>query len=62
MPHSPLTFGRIIKDRNPPKDLRKSSAARGYGGRWRRLRLMTLRAHPLCNVEDCNEAATDGDH
>ncbi|MCZ6547966.1 MAG: HNH endonuclease signature motif containing protein [Deltaproteobacteria bacterium] len=23
---------------------------------------MVLRAHPLCNVEDCKEAATDIDH
>ena len=62
MPHSPLTFGKIIAVRNPSKDLRKSSAMRGYGRRWRRLRLLILRAYPLCIVEDCDEAATDVDH
>lgn len=30
---------------------RGSAAARGYDGRWQRLRLMYLRAHPLC--EQC---------
>jgi len=39
---------------------RGSSAARGYGSRWRKLRLMYLRAHPLCAV--CGEPATDVDH
>jgi 5-methylcytosine-specific restriction protein A len=27
---------------------RGTSAQRGYGGRWQRLRAMFLRAHPLC--------------
>jgi 5-methylcytosine-specific restriction protein A len=29
-------------------DARPSSSARGYNAAWQRLRLMTLRAHPLC--------------
>ena len=31
---------------------RGSAAARGYGARWRRLRLMYLAAHPLCADPD----------
>lgn len=44
---------------------RGTSAQRGYGRRWQRLRLMFLRANPLCVM--CQEegrvtAATDVDH
>lgn len=44
---------------------RGTAASRGYGGRWQRLRLMFLRANPLC--AHCLEAgrvsaATDVDH
>lgn len=44
---------------------RGSANERGYGHRWQRLRLMFLRAHPLCVV--CGQAgrvvaATDVDH
>lgn len=44
---------------------RPSAARRGYDARWRRLRLMFLRAHPLCEI--CEEAglvvaATDVHH
>jgi 5-methylcytosine-specific restriction protein A len=27
---------------------KRSTAARGYGGRWQRARLLHLKAHPLC--------------
>lgn len=38
-----------------------SSAARGYGERWRRIRAMKLRNHPVCEV--CRLApATQVDH
>ncbi|HXG36536.1 MAG TPA: HNH endonuclease signature motif containing protein [Dehalococcoidia bacterium] len=40
--------------------LRASSAQRGYGAEWRRLRAAFLAAHPLCC--DCGEPATDVDH
>lgn len=49
------------------EDRRGSSARRGYGGRWQRLRLMYLAAHPLC-ADPFNEhvgrivTATDVDH
>lgn len=44
---------------------RGSANERGYGHRWRRLRLMFLRAHPLC--VECQRVgrvvpATDVDH
>lgn len=44
---------------------RGTAAQRGYGSRWRRLRLMQLRANPLC--VECAKlgrvvAATDVDH
>lgn len=46
---------------------RGSGAARGYGARWRRLRLLVLRAHPLCadpygDHDGRAVAATDVDH
>lgn len=44
---------------------RGSAASRGYGARWRKLRLMFLRANPLC-YECLNHGiikeATDVDH
>ncbi|MFN8493826.1 MAG: HNH endonuclease signature motif containing protein [Caldilineaceae bacterium] len=44
---------------------RRSAASRGYGHRWRKLRKMFLRQHPLC--VECHKlgltvAATDVDH
>lgn len=44
---------------------RGSSAARGYGARWRRLRLMVLRREPFCRM--CRDKgkrtpATEVDH
>lgn len=39
---------------------RGSAAQRGYGHRWRKLRLMYLRAHPLC--AECGAPATDVHH
>ena len=44
---------------------RGSAASRGYGAKWRKLRLMFLRANPLCR-ECLNQGiikeATDVDH
>lgn len=39
---------------------RGSAASRGYDATWRRLRLMVLRAEPLCR--QCGAPATDVDH
>lgn len=44
---------------------RGTSAQRGYGGRWQRLRLMFLRSSPLCvacEAEGRVTAATDVHH
>ena len=44
---------------------RQKTAARGYGGRWQRLRLQFLRSHPLCamcQAEGRTTAATVVDH
>ena len=41
---------------------RESAAKRGYGHRWRKLRLMVLRSQPVCAVEGCTQAAVDVDH
>lgn len=58
--------GPVRRQRDQVTDERRgSSAQRGYGGRWQRVRLMYLRAHPLCVA--CELAgrvtpATDVDH
>jgi 5-methylcytosine-specific restriction protein A len=36
---------------------RGTSAQRGYDAAWQSLRLVQLRAHPLCQCEDCQEGA-----
>ena len=41
-------------------DERASASQRGYGARWRRLRLLVLHRAPLCR--ECGRAATDVDH
>lgn len=38
-----------------PPDRRESSAKRGYGHRWQLASKGFLRAHPLCQCEDCLE-------
>lgn len=45
----------------PPADNRQTSAERGYGHSWRKLRAAYLASHPVC--QHCQrEAATDVDH
>lgn len=41
---------------------RASAAARGYGRRWRRIRLSVLRQQPLCAADGCTRSATDVHH
>ena len=38
------------------------SAPRGYGARWRKLRVMILAREPYCQADGCNEWATEVDH
>lgn len=66
--------GRYCKEHEPKEaaidvDWRKaidaergSAAARGYGHRWRKLRLIKLRMDPMCQAEGCGQVATDVDH
>lgn len=53
-------------DRNQQIDTQRGTASqRGYDARWRRIRLMHLRAHPLCVqclVAGRTVPATDVDH
>lgn len=54
------TMGRREQDKD-----RGTANQRGYDARWRKLRLMYLRAHPLCVVcarENRVTEATDVDH
>jgi 5-methylcytosine-specific restriction protein A len=41
---------------------RGSAAARGYGRRWQKLRLMVLAERPVCEAHGCGQLATDVDH
>lgn len=41
---------------------RESAAARGYGHRWRKLRLMVLARQPICATPGCGADSTDVDH
>lgn len=38
-----------------PQDRRESSAKRGYGYRWQQASKGFLRAHPLCQCEECQD-------
>lgn len=41
---------------------RGSAAARGYGRRWQKLRLLVLHEQPICETPGCGCMATDVDH
>ncbi len=41
---------------------RASAAARGYDAKWRRVRAMYLRRHPVCVGDDCGRPAEEVDH
>ena len=57
-----VVSGWCPKHRRPtrPDCDRPSSTARGYDRRWRKIRLMFLRANPLC--ASCGRAANEDDH
>lgn len=60
--HKPIRAGGIRSVRQQADLDRGSSAARGYGPAWRKLRLAILRERPLCEAPGCNHGATDVDH
>jgi 5-methylcytosine-specific restriction protein A len=43
--------------RLPVRDDRPSAASRGYGGRWRKLRLIVLAEEPVCRM--CGREASE---
>lgn len=52
--HRPLRF--------PAPEGRPSSAQRGYGARWRKLRAAVLAARPFCESPGCRREAFHVDH
>lgn len=54
MPSRPPTHSQLMRAKHPERyrptyDQRRGTAAeRGYDGTWKRLRIMHLRANPLC--------------
>jgi len=61
MPMNPPSHKAIPQAaRVPTPDDRPSPSKRGYGRRWRRLRLMKLRRDPLC--AKCGGPATEVHH
>ncbi len=47
---------------SPADERRPNSNARGYTRTWRKLRLMVLRARPICQWTGCNDPAEHVDH
>jgi 5-methylcytosine-specific restriction protein A len=63
MPIKPKSHAQRQAELRPRRpDDRPSSAARGYGHRWRKLRRLQLNRHPLCQWPGCERPATDVDH
>lgn len=51
MPMRPPAHSQLQRKQRPPmRDHRPSACARGYDRTWQRLRLMHIRAHPLCKL------------
>ena len=58
-----LTHKRFCADHDRDYDrARGSSAARGYGARWRRLRELVLQRDPFCKGPDCLAISAEVDH
>ena len=61
MPWAPKTHQQTIRGRRGGLDPRPSACKRGYGRRWRRLRLVVLARDPVCMI--CHrDAAWHADH
>lgn len=61
MPKKPKSMSARLRPPKPRRpELRGTTAQRGYGSRWQRLRIWWLRRHPLCVF--CDDAASVVDH
>ncbi len=60
MPYAPRTHRQTLKELGFASPKRQHSTQRGYGRRWRKVRLIQLRREPLCRR--CGELATEVDH
>jgi hypothetical protein len=58
-----LTAGRYCEAHTGhADDARPNSAARGYGARWRELRVQIIIRDPWCRAPGCGRPTTDIDH
>ncbi|MCH8342476.1 MAG: HNH endonuclease [Planctomycetes bacterium] len=64
MPYRPKTHLQRQREQRPQRgrEGRLSAARRGYGWRWRKLRMMVLRRDPFCKWPGCHDPSTDADH
>lgn len=62
VPGCPNLDCQVHRKRGGYLDERASAAKRGYDRRWRKLRLMYLRAHPICEEPECGAASFDVHH
>lgn len=60
MPQRPRCYRSPIYKQH--ERLRGKTAERGYGGTWKRLRLMVLHRQPICGEPGCNQPAEDVHH
>ena len=58
MPYAAKTHRQTLNARLPQQK-RRTTAERGYGGRWQRFRALYLQRHPVCR---CGQATTQVDH
>jgi 5-methylcytosine-specific restriction protein A len=62
MPWSARRYTPPHRKAGPSPVRRPSSSERGYDANWRRLRLLKLRASPMCEAEGCTAVAQHVDH
>lgn len=55
--------GRCLAHRRARERRRGTSAQRGYGGQWRRIRKLVLARDPICRDDSgCGAPSTEADH
>lgn len=67
MPERPLTYEQLKRAKQPAaKPLyeakRGTTAERGYGGHWQRIRKRILQRDPVCTTPGCDQPSTEVDH